>query len=84
MHKVFDWFRRARDEALAIQRLNKLSDHLLRDIGFERSQIPLVVRAQVGAGYGEVTRDVATLGTDATDAEAPTVQSVAKATVGSA
>ncbi len=84
MRKIFDWFRRARDEALANQELNMLSDHLLRDVGFERSQIPLVASALVRAKYDGVTRDVvtrdvATLGTDATDARVPTIQSVAKA-----
>ncbi len=84
MGKGFDWFRRRRDEALAIQRLNMLSDHLLRDIGFERGQIPQVVRALVRAEYDGVTRDlvthdVAALGTDSTGVQAPTVQSGAKA-----
>ncbi len=84
MRNVFDWFRRARDEALANQELNILSDHLLRDIGFERSQIPQVVSALVRAKYDGVTRDVvmrdvATLGTDETGVQVPTIQSVAKA-----
>ena len=83
MRKAYDWFRRRRDEALAIQRLNSLSDHLLRDIGLERNGIPQFVSALVSARYGGVTRDVATLGTDATGVQAPTVQSVAKAYTGS-
>ena len=83
MRKVFDWFRRARDEALTNQELNMLSDHLLRDVGFERSQIPQVASAMVRAKYDGVTRDVvtrdvATLGTDE-GALVPTIHSVAKA-----
>ncbi len=78
MRKVFDWFRRARDEALANQELNMLSDHRLRDIGLDRSQIPRVVSALVRAKYDGVTRDVATLGTYETGVQVPTIESVAK------
>ena len=51
MRKVFDWFRRARDEALVNQELNMLSDHLLRDVGVERGQIPRIASAMVRAKY---------------------------------
>ena len=45
------WSRLARRyrEHEAVRQLGRLDDHLLRDIGIRRSQIPLVVRGQIPA-----------------------------------
>ena len=84
MYKIFTWLARRRDEALAFRQLNKLSDHLLLDVGLERYNIRQTVSTLVSARYDGVTRDVATLGSDAVDAEAPTVQSAVRAAGGAA
>ncbi len=59
---ILSWLRRERDKSLAVRELNRISDHLLRDIGIERGEIREVVNALFAAGDRAVTRDVSSLG----------------------
>ena len=57
--RVFTWLTAAYQRQQAIHRLSKLDDHILRDIGLDRSEIPGVVgdglppvETAVGRGKG--------------------------------
>lgn len=59
---VLHWLRREHDKSIAVRELDRLSDHLLRDIGIERGDIREIVSALYGASGHTVTRDVSALG----------------------
>ena len=56
------WLRQERGKSLAVRELERLSDHLLRDIGIERRDIREVVSAMHSAGGRTVSSYGSSLG----------------------
>jgi len=64
--RALHWLRYKRDRSLAIRELQSLSDHLLQDSGIERGNIRRMVNTAYRGDDWTVTRDVSSLGHEAT------------------